>query len=462
MNIPDAFAVHTLNTLLANLEESISIVNKRGEMVYWNEVAEDTFHIKKEEIIGKHVTDFFREEDVMNLKVLKSKQPVREIYHQPLPNHHVLISSIPIFDEHNQLIGSMSVEKDITTTIRLNEKLSATSQELQQLKQKISGNDFNDPFNKIKGTSKSLHLIINDAKKAARSDATVLITGESGAGKELFAQAIHQESSRSKKAFIPINCGAIPESLFESELFGYEAGAYTGASTKGKLGKMELAEGGTLFLDEVGELPLDMQVKLLRALQEKEIYRIGGQAPVKVNVRIIAATNRILENMVDEGTFRSDLFYRLNVFSARVPPLRERMEDIPILFYDFLKEFSSIYKKSIPTIHQEAFNRLYEYHWPGNIRELRNLIERMIVLHEGSEIFERDINQLLPNEKIFSKPFNPITRSLIDEKENLERERILQTLEKTYRNKSITAKELGMSRATLYKKMKKYGISYRK
>ncbi|MGW9019813.1 sigma-54 interaction domain-containing protein, partial [Priestia megaterium] len=343
MKIPDSFAVHTLNTLLANLEESISIVNVKGEMVYWNEVAEDTFHIKKEEIIGRHVTDFFREEDVMNLKVLKSQKAVREVHHQPLPNHHVLISTTPIFDEHNQLIGSMSVEKDITTTIRLTEKLSAKSQELQQLKQKISGNDFNDPFNKIKGTSKSLHRVINDAKKAAKSDATVLITGESGAGKELFAQAIHHESSRSKKAFIPINCGAIPESLFESELFGYEAGAYTGASTKGKPGKMELAEGGTLFLDEVGELPLDMQVKLLRALQEKEIYRIGGQTPVKVNVRIIAATNRILENMVAEGTFRSDLFYRLNVFSTRVPPLRERMEDIPILVYDFLKEFSSIY-----------------------------------------------------------------------------------------------------------------------
>ncbi|MEC1476795.1 sigma-54 interaction domain-containing protein [Bacillus haynesii] len=462
MKIPDSFPVHTLNTLLANLEEAISIVNTKGEMVYWNKVAEDTFHIKKEEIIGRHVTDFFREEDVMNLKVLKTQKPVREVHHQPLPNHHVLISTIPIFDDHNQLIGSMSVEKDITNTIRLTEKLSAKSQELQQLKQKISGNDLNDPFNKIKGTSKSLHLVINDAKKAARSDATVLITGESGAGKELFAQAIHQESSRNKKSFIPINCGAIPESLFESELFGYEAGAYTGASNKGKPGKMELAEGGTLFLDEVGELPLDMQVKLLRALQEKEIYRIGGQTPIKVNVRIIAATNRILENMVAEGTFRSDLFYRLNVFSTRVPPLRERLEDIPILVYDFLKEFSSIYNKSIPTVHQEAFNRLCEYHWPGNIRELRNLIERMVVLHEGSEIFEQDIEHLLPNKVTLTKSFNPVTPSLAEEKENLEKERILQTLEKTYRNKSITAKELGMSRATLYKKMRKYGISFSK
>jgi sigma-54 dependent transcriptional regulator, acetoin dehydrogenase operon transcriptional activator AcoR len=166
--------------------------------------------------------------------------------------------------------------------------------------------------------------------------------------------------------------------------------------------------------------------------------------------------------MVAEGTFRSDLFYRLNVISTRVPPLRERMEDIPILVYDFLKESSSIYNKSIPTIHQEVFNRLCEYNWPGNIRELRNLIERMVVLHEGNEIFEQDINQLLRNKMVSSKSFNSITPSLTEEKESLERERILQTLEKTYRNKSITAKELGMSRATLYKKMKKYGISFTK
>ncbi|MBS4192778.1 sigma 54-interacting transcriptional regulator [Bacillus sp. FJAT-49705] len=460
MKIPDSFALHTLHTLLSVLEESISIVNTKGEMVYWNEAAEKTFHIKKEEIIGRNVTDFFREEDVMNLKVLKSKQPVHEKYHQPLPDQHVVISTTPIYDENNQLIGSMSVERDISTTIRLNENLSNTLQELQHLKQQLSSKRLDDAFSKIKGNSQAINRLIYDAKKAAKSDATVLITGESGSGKELFAQAIHQESSRSKKAFIPINCGAIPQALFESELFGYEAGAYTGASNKGKPGKMELAKGGTLFLDEVGELPLNMQVKLLRALQEKEIYRIGGQTPKKINVRIIAATNRHLENMVSEGTFRSDLYYRLNVFATRIPSLRERIEDLPCLVYEFLEEFSSSYNKPLPSIHKEALNRLCEYHWPGNIRELRNLFERLMVLHEHSEISEMDITQLLPQAKQLVKPLYTVPLSLKNEKESIERERILQTLEKTYGNKSISAKELGMSRATLYKKMKKYGIGY--
>lgn len=458
MKIPDSFAVHTLHTLLSVLEESISIVNTKGEMIYWNEAAEKTFHIKKEEIIGKNVRDFFREEDVMNLKVLSSEQPVSEKYHQPLPDHHVVISTTPIYDKNNQLIGSMSVERDISTTILLNEKLSNTLQELQQLKQQLSRKQPDDAFSKIKGESIAIKRLVQDAKKAAKSDATVLITGESGAGKELFAQAIHQESSRRKKAFIPINCGAIPQALFESELFGYEAGAFTGASNKGKPGKMELAEGGTLFLDEVGELPLDMQVKLLRALQEKEIYRIGGQTPKKMNVRIIAATNRHLENMVAEGTFRSDLYYRLNVFATRIPSLRERIEDLPCLVNEFLVEFSSAYNKPLPAIRKEAINRLCEYHWPGNIRELRNLIERLMVLHEDSEISEMDIAKLLPQTSQIEQAFHSISLSLKNEKEWLEKERILQTLEMTYGNKSICAKELGMSRATLYNKMKKYGI----
>ncbi|PGY10295.1 sigma-54-dependent Fis family transcriptional regulator [Bacillus sp. AFS031507] len=451
----DSFALDTLHTLLSSLEEAISVINTDGEMVFWNEAAEKTYHIKKEEIIGRNIRNFFEQEDIMNLKVLETQQSIRDMYHIPRPDKHVLISASPIYNQNKELIGSMSVEKDISATIKLNEQLTSTSKELQQLKQQITQNHLDDPFNKIKGKNASIQQIIHDTKKVAKTGATILISGESGVGKELFAQAIHEESSRSEKPFIPINCGAIPNALFESELFGYEAGAYTGASKGGKPGKLELAEGGTLFLDEVGELPLDMQVKLLRALQEKEIYRIGGQTPIKVNVRIIAATNRILENMVSDGTFRSDLFYRLNVFSAQIPPLRERKDDIPFLLYDFLKELSIKYNKAVPAINRETVHRLTEYHWPGNIRELRNLVERLVVLHERSEIFENDIYQLLPQAK---RTIDTTVRSLFHEKERLEKERILQTLQTTYGNKSITAKELGITRATLYKKMKKYGI----
>ncbi|MFD3447078.1 sigma-54 interaction domain-containing protein [Microbacteriaceae bacterium 4G12] len=458
MKPSDIFALSTLHTLLSSVEEAISIVNTKGEMLYWNEAAEKMYNIKKEEIIGRNVQDFFLKEDIMNLKVLKTEQPVRDIYHLPRPDKHVLISTTPIYNENKELIGSMSVEKDITATIKLNEKLSSTSKELQQLKQQIR----QDPFRNIKGKNATIQHMIRDMKKVAQTDATILITGESGVGKELFAQAIHEASSRSKKAFIPINCGAIPHALFESELFGYESGAYTGAAKGGKPGKLELANGGTLFLDEVGELPLDMQVKLLRALQEKEIYRIGGQAPKTIDVRIIAATNRILEDMVSNGTFRSDLFYRLNVFHVCILPLRERMDDISHLVYHFLKEFSFKYNKPIPFVHREAMEQFHTYSWPGNIRELRNVLERLIVLHEGSEIGELDILRLLPQTKPFPQSIDQTSLSLISEKEKLEKTRILQTLQHTYGNKSSAAKKLGMSRANLYKKMKKYRITFSK
>ncbi|KFN02032.1 sigma-54-dependent Fis family transcriptional regulator [Bacillus clarus] len=453
----DSFAIPTLHTLLSYVEEAISIVDTKGVMLYWNEAAEKMYNIKKEDIIGRNVQEFFSKEDIMNLKVLESGQPVRDIYHLPRPDKHVLISTTPIYNEKEELVGSMSVEKDITATIKLNEKLSSTSEELQQLKHMIQ-HQRDDPFSNIKGNNGAIQHIIHNMKKVAKTDATILITGESGVGKELFAQAIHEASLRNRKAFIPINCGAIPAALFESELFGYESGAYTGAAKGGKAGKLELANGGTLFLDEVGELPLDMQVKLLRALQEKEIYRIGGQTPKKINVRIIAATNRILEDMVLNGTFRSDLFYRLNVFTACIPPLRERADDIAFLAHHFLKEFSFTYNKPTPFVHQEAIKQLQIYFWPGNIRELRNIIERLIVLHEGKEIRESDVLQLLPLPKapVQTEP------SLTDEKENLEKTRIVQTLEDTYGNKSIAAKKLGMSRANLYKKLKKYRITFNK
>ncbi|MDM5196745.1 sigma 54-interacting transcriptional regulator [Fictibacillus enclensis] len=458
MKKEEAFAVHTLDTLLSALDVSISIIDTDGVMVFWNETAEQTYQIKKEDIIGKNIAEFFEQADIMNLKVLRTQQAVKDMYHIPRPDKHVLISAAPIYNQQHELLGSMSVEQDITSTIKLNEQLTSTSKELQQLKQQIKPIHTDDPFNKLIGKNMDIQQIIKDTKKVAKTDATILINGESGVGKELFAQAIHEESLRSDKPFIAINCGAIPNALFESDLFGYEAGAYTGASKGGKPGKLELADGGTLFLDEVGELPLDMQVKLLRAIQEKEFYRIGGQTPKKVNVRIIAATNRVLENMVAEGSFRSDLFYRLNVFKISIPPLRERMEDIPYLLYHFLQELSFKYGKPIPAVNPGTLNLLSAYPWPGNIRELRNIVERAVILNERSEITETDITNMLPQPHHVPKPVESLTLTFTAEKERLEKERILQTLQNTYGNKSITAKELGMSRATLYKKMKKYGI----
>lgn len=455
------FAMATLNTILSSLEEAISVVNLKGEIVYWNEAAENTYQIKKDEVLGKDIRNFFKQEDIMHLKVLETRNPVRDVYHIPRSDKHVLISTRLIYNEKDEVIGSLSVEKDITSTIHLNEQLSSASKEIQELRQHIH-QQHDDPFTKIKGINASLQQIIHHAKKIARTDATILISGESGVGKELFAHAIHEKSLRSEKPFIAINCGAIPNALFESELFGYEAGAYTGAAKGGKPGKLELAEGGTLFLDEVGELPLEMQVKLLRALQEKEMYRIGGVSTKKVNVRVIAATNRILEEMVAEGTFRSDLYYRLNVFSIRVPPLRERRDDLPFLVYDFLEEFAYKYQKQDFTIDRQILSLLSSYDWPGNIRELRNVMERLVVLHDSGEITETDVFPILYHGREPVKRLEIGGATLADEKEMLEKERILEALESTYGNKSVTAKRLGLSRATLYKKMKKYGIEFEK
>jgi sigma-54 dependent transcriptional regulator, acetoin dehydrogenase operon transcriptional activator AcoR len=237
-----------------------------------------------------------------------------------------------------------------------------------------------------------------------------------------------------------------------------EAGAFTGASKSGKPGKIESADGGTLFLDEVGELPLDMQVKLLRALQEQEIIRIGGNKPKKVNVRIISATNRDLEKMVSAGDFRADLYYRLNVFSIHIPPLRERVDDIPYLIYDFLHEFSDKYDKLTLTISIDAIHYLTKYHWPGNIRELRNVLEMLVVLEEQNIITEKSLYRVLPKEKVSLIPANKNAITLNEEREQLEKLRIIETLQTTYGNKSSAAKILGISRANLYKKLKKHGI----
>lgn len=454
-NIPN-LEKYTLKTLLSSLEEAVSVVDKEGIVLYWNEGAEETYEIKKEDIIGKNIRQFFNQEDIMHLKVLKSKKPVRDRYHIPRPDKHVLISTTLIYGEKKEILGSVSIEKDITSTIQLNEKLTIASKEIQQLKSHLKEQQF-EPFGKIIGANGSLQSIVKDAKKIAVTDATILITGESGVGKELFARAIHDASPRKDKPFIAINCGAIPQSLFESELFGYESGAYTGAVKGGKPGKFEQAEGGTLFLDEIGELPLEMQVKFLRALQENEIYRIGGVVPRKVNVRIIAATNQVLEKMIEQGSFRNDLYYRLNIFSLPIPPLRERKGDLTLLVEEFLDEFSMKYHRPKMNISKEALEIMYQYHWPGNIRELRNILERLVVLTEGDAISGEDVRSILAIDGLETSEHGMVD-TLSSEKERLEKKKIEEALRYTYGNKSAAAKLLGLSRATLYKKLKDYNI----
>ncbi len=306
----------------------------------------------------------------------------------------------------------------------------------------------------IIGQGEAMQQLLEMVRTIAPSDATVLISGESGTGKELVAKAIHANSRRSKEAYVAVNCAAITESLLESELFGHEKGAFTGADKRHE-GHFFQADKGTLFLDEIGEMPLSMQVKLLRAIQEREVQRVGGSKPVPVDVRIIAATNRDLLHEVEEGRFREDLYYRLNVVMLSLPSLSERLDDIPLLAQHFMLRFAEKNNKSVKGFTPGAMDALLRYPWPGNVRELENIIERAVVLLFGEHISERELpERLLKNQR-------PVT-VLMQNSENppsleaVERETILETLKRVGGNKSEAAKILGITRKTLHSKLQKY------
>jgi DNA-binding NtrC family response regulator len=309
--------------------------------------------------------------------------------------------------------------------------------------------------------SQKMKDLLEMAEKLARgSDTTVLIEGETGTGKELLAEYIHFLSPRSSFPFIPLNCGAVPRGLFESELFGYEKGAFTGALEKGKAGKVEAAEKGTLFLDEVGELPLPAQVKILRVLEEKEYFRIGGNEKKKANVRIVAATNKDLESEVKKGNFRDDLYFRLNVVKLEIPPLRERKEDILPLFRFFADRFNEQFKKGFVEISQEAEERILSYPWPGNIRELRNAVERIILLEKGDAILKKHVSFL--GGKNGGQQEAGQVKAVIPPQgivlEDVEKEYIIEALRMKKGNKIQAAKLLGISRSALLYRMAKYEI----
>jgi len=342
--------------------------------------------------------------------------------------------------------------------------------------------------NRIVGESPSIRKIFQLVEKAADSDSTVMIFGESGTGKELIARSLHESSDRSANAFVAVNCGAIPHDLLESELFGYEKGSFTGAVNT-RVGRMELADGGTIFLDEIGDMPTALQVKLLRVLSEREIDRIGGSKAIPINVRVVAATNVNIEDSIKQGKFREDLFYRLNIIPIHMPPLRERKTDIPLLVNYFLTRFNELKNKSFKAVDPEAMSILIDYEWPGNIRELQNFVERMVVLGSGDILTRRDLPEKvldgapesawapLQEEEPEESPAEMIRRSFqnaspfpvfsgIPEEginlkqavEDFEREIIEEALERTGWVKNKAAALLGLNRTTLVEKLKKMKI----
>jgi len=313
----------------------------------------------------------------------------------------------------------------------------------------------------IIGSSQGLREVLNIVQRVANTNATVLITGESGTGKELIANLIHYNSVRRDQPYVKVNCGAIPENLIESELFGYEKGAFTGAVAR-KIGKFERAQGGTIFLDEIGELDLSMQVKLLRVLQEKEIERIGGNQTINIDVRVVAATNRDLLKMVSEGNFREDLYYRLNVIPIKNPSLRERREDIPLLAGYFIEKYSRELGRGQMSIDEDVMARLINYPWQGNIRELENVIERMVILSQGNIITKESLPKEIA-QQVFQEGEDSTARFILPEEglsiDELEKDLIMQALQRSDYNQTKAAKLLGVSRHTLIYRMEKYNIN---
>ncbi|SEG05907.1 PAS domain S-box-containing protein [Caloramator fervidus] len=444
--------------ILDNIHEAVCIIDKNGIVIYWNKSAEKLYEIPSDKILGKPILDFFP--NALILKALKGEK-IENVYHKPRYNKTVILSVIPIFDDNGQIIAAVSTDRDVTEIMTLSEQLERTKKKLEiikhQYKRQISQNY---SFSSIVGKSKKIIEAISIAQRVASSSASILITGESGTGKEVFAKAIHDASGREGN-FVAINCSAIPETLLESELFGYVEGAFTGALKKGKIGKFEIANNGTLFLDEIGDMPLSMQVKLLRVLQDGVIYKLGDEKPTKVNVRIIAATNKNLEKMIKEGTFREDLYYRLAVVQINLPPLRERKEDIKELSYLFFNMFAEEEGIEIKRIDKKVLEVFENYKWEGNVRELKNVIQRMIILSNNGEITLDLVPEYILNYNKNSIDLNIQNAQEYDLQriiENVEKNVIKKVLDITNGNKNKAAKMLNIKRSTLYYKLNQYGL----
>jgi PAS domain S-box-containing protein len=445
-----------LGAIIHSSYDGIWVTDGEGRVLDINEAYERITGIQAKEVIGRTMQELVDEgyfDQSVTLIVMKELRSVT-INQTVKGKKQILVTGNPIFDDEGKLFRVVTNVRDVTELVNLREQLTLEKEQSRKYEAELTHlRSLQVRDSCLVFRSKPMTQIVEIAVKMANIDSTLLITGESGTGKELVAKLVHRQGKGEASPFISINCAAIPEQLLESELFGYEGGAFTGAKKEGKPGLFELAHNGTLFLDEVAELPLNLQVKILRAIQDKEITRVGATKTIPVNVRIIAATNRDLAKMLREGTFREDLYYRLMVVPLHVQPLRSRKDDIPLLVRHFLDEFNQHfgYEK---TLSPEVLDRLVNYPWPGNVRELKNVIERMMVMAPGNEIGMESIP-----ESIHTRKYVPRQGArLKDAVEETERY-LIEEAYREHRSWKKVAEALGVDRTTVFRKATKYHIA---
>ncbi|AHF07363.1 sigma-54 interaction domain-containing protein [Desulfitobacterium metallireducens] len=449
-----------LSAIINSTQDAISVVDEQGLGLLINPAYTRLTGLTADDVLGKPATVDIAVGESMHMQVLETGKAVKGVSMRVGPKRReVLVNVAPIIVE-GKLMGSVAVIHDVSEIRMLSEELEGAKSLIRHLEAKYS-------FKDIIGECQEIREVIEQAQNAAQTPATVLLRGESGTGKELFAHAIHRASVRHNGQFIRVNCTALVENLLESELFGYVEGAFTGARRGGKMGLFEEANGGTLFLDEIGSMSLNLQMKLLRVLQEKELIRVGDNHPIPIDVRVIAATHVNLEEEIRCGRFREDLYYRLNVIPIVIPPLRQRLSDIPLLGEHLLRRFNQDYGRNVEKISDEAIRILEHYTWPGNVRELENVLGRAIIsMKMGENRIEahhlpilQTIDPLQRNESIgdvLSGHFDENGFTLLHRK--WERELLIEVLQKTGGNKTKAAQLLKISLRNLYYKLERHGL----
>lgn len=459
--MPDRFSdnlkLAKLLPILDSITDAVFIDDKDGFCIWCNKSCEELYNISIDDVRGKHV-DVLERTGIFSPSVTKRVlDELREItiIHENRHGKKLLTTGMPIFDDDGKIMKIITTSRDITQLTVSNDNADMTPASL------INVNDIHDldlDFDEsdIIAESVAMQNVMSLTKKLATVNSTVLITGESGVGKGLIARLLHEEGNRSSGPFITVNCGAIPENLIESELFGYVPGAFTGSRADGKRGLFEAAQHGTIFLDEISELPLNMQVNLLRVIQEREITPVGGVESIPIDVRIVSATNKPLRELVKQGKFREDLFYRLNVVPVNVPPLRDRPEDLlPLIHSNLIKCNEKLNENK--TISPDALALLFKYPWPGNIRELQNIIERLTITTNGTIIDEDNLPLFLKQEATINANVN-VNLSLAEAMEKAEKA-ILERALADYGSTRAIAKALQVSQPTIVRKLHKYDLT---